>query len=181
MRGHNYQIAPLKGSANYDCWSGDIRGILTLDHCWLVTIGTEIAPKISRALLEEKPASVGDDGKSVKAVVNMESAKDVYEAKIEKYKEKFLDCNDKYFRACATIRLNCEDGPRIHIKGVESPHELWSILKNQYKLSDLATQDNAISQMVHQTQSDFSIIAKYGEVTKKGAAKCAKIENPVSS
>ena len=37
-----------------------------------------------------------------------------------------------------TIRLDCEDGPRVHIKGVESPHEIWSILKNQYESSDLA-------------------------------------------
>ena len=148
MGGQNYKIAPLKGSANYDHWSEDIRGILALDHCWLVTIGKEIAPKIPRVLPEEKPASVGDDGKSVEAVVNTESAKDVYEAKMEKYKEKLLDCENKYSRACATIRLNCEDGPCIHIKGVESPHEIWSILKNQYESSDLATQDNAVSQMV---------------------------------
>ena len=100
---------------------------------------------------------------------------------MEKYKEKLLDCDDKYSRACATIRLSCEDGPRVHIKGVESPHEIWSILKNQYESSDLATRDNAVSQMVHQTQSDFSTIAEYGEVIKKGAAKCAEMGNPVPS
>ena len=77
--------------------------------------------------------------------------------------------------------MNCEDGPRVHIKGVESPHEIWSILKNQYESSDLATRDNAVSQMVHQTQSDFSTIAEYGEVIKKGAAKCAEMGNPVPS
>ena len=100
---------------------------------------------------------------------------------MEKYEEKLLDCDDKYSRACATIRLNCEDGPRVHIKGVESPHEIWSILKNQYESSDLATWDNAVSQMVHQTQSEFSTIAEYGEVIKKGAAKCAEMRNPVPS
>ena len=35
--------------------------------------------------------------------------------------------------------------------------------------------------MVHQTQSDFSTIAEYGEVIKKGAAKCAEMGNPVPS
>lgn len=48
---------------------------------------------------------------------------------------------------------------------------LWSILENQYESCDLATWDNAVSQMAHQTQSDFSTIAKYREVIKKSAAK----------
>ena len=181
MGGQNYKIAPLKRSANYDRWLEDIRRILALDHCWLVTIEKEITPKILQALPEEKPVSTGDDGTSVKAVVNTESAKDVYEAKMEKYKKKFLDCDNKYFRACATIRLNYEDGSYVHIKGVESLHEIWSILKNQYKSSNLATWDNAVSQRMHQTQSDFNTIAKYGEVIKKGAAKCAEMGNPVPS
>ena len=181
MGGQNYKIAPLKGSANYDRWSEDIRGILALDHCWLVTIGKETPPKIPRALPEERAASFNGDIVVTEAVVNTELAKDAYEAKMERYEEKLLECNDKYSRACATIRLNCEDGPRVHIKGVESPHEIWSILKNQYESSDLATRDNAVSQMVHQTQSDFSTIAEYGEVIKKGAAKCAEMGNPVPS
>ena len=121
-------------------------------------------PKIPRVLPEE--ASIGDGGTSVEVVVNTESAKDMYEAKMKKYEEKLLDCDDKYSRACAAIRLNCEEGPRVYTKGVESPHEIWSILKNQYESSDLATWDNVVSQMVHQTQSDFSTIAN---MTQKNA------------
>ena len=149
MGGQNYKIAPLKGSANYDRKLKDIRRILALDHCWLVTIEKKTPPKIPRALPEERAASFNGDIVVTEAVVNTELAKDAYEAKMERYEEKLLECNDKYSRACATIRLNCEDGPRVHIKGVESPHEIWSILKNQYKSSDLATPDNAVSQMVH--------------------------------
>ncbi len=55
------------------------------------------------------------------------------------------------------------------------------VLKNQYESSDLATRDNAVSQMVHQTQSDFSTIAEYREVNKKSAAKYAEMGNPVPS
>ena len=124
MGGKNYKIAPPKGSANYDRWSEDIRGILALDHCWLVTIGKEIAPKPPWALPEERPASVIGDIVLAEAVINTESAKDVYEAKMEKYEEKLLDCEDKYSRACATIRLSCEDGPRVHTKGAEIPQEI---------------------------------------------------------
>ena len=50
-----------------------------------------------------------------------------------------------------------------------------------YESSDLATQDNVVSEMIHQTQSDFSTIAEYGEGIKKGAAKCAEMGNPVPS
>lgn len=138
MRGQNHKIALLKGSADYDCWLENIRGILALDHCWLVTIRKESAPKISRALFEEKKALVSDDIGITEAVINTQSAKNAYEAKVEKYKEKLLECDDKYSRACVTIRLSCEKGPRVHIKGIESPHKICSILKNQYKSSDLA-------------------------------------------
>ncbi len=92
-----------------------------------------------------------------------------------------MDCDDKYSRAYATIRLNCEDGPRVHIKCVEDPNEMWSTLKRQYEASDLATRDNAVSQMICHTQSDFKTIAEYGESIKQGEAKCAEIGNPVAS
>ncbi len=87
--------------------------------------------------------------------------KDAHEARMEKYWDKLLDCDDKYSRAFATIRLNCEDGPRVHIKSVEDPNEMWSSLKRQYKASDLATRDNSVSQMIRHTQSDFKTIAEY--------------------
>ena len=50
--------------------------LLWITACYLATIGKEIAPKIPRALPEEESASVGDDGKSVEAVVKTESAMD---------------------------------------------------------------------------------------------------------
>ncbi len=92
-------------------------------------IGKKIGPNTPQPLLKGRPASVsGNVG--VEAVVNTESAKDMYETKMEKYRGKLLDYNNKYSRAFATIRLNCEEGPRVYIKGVESPHEIWSILNN---------------------------------------------------
>ena len=55
--------------------SENIRGILALGHCWLGTIGKEIAPKIPRALPpEETLVSIGGDVTLVKAVVNPELA-----------------------------------------------------------------------------------------------------------
>lgn len=95
----------------------------------------------------------------------------MYKAKIEKNREKLLDYDNNSSRVCTTIWLNCEKCPQIHIEGMESLHEIWSILKNQSKSLDLATQNNVISQMIYQTQSDFSTITKYGEVFKKGTTK----------
>ena len=71
-------------------------------YCWLVTIVKEIASKVPRALPEI-------DGKSVEAVVSTDLG---HKAGMEKYKEKLLECDDKYSRACATIWLNCADGPQ---------------------------------------------------------------------
>ena len=96
MGGQNYKIASLNKTANYDRWSEDIQEILTLDHCWLVTIGKEIVPKVPQALSEEKPASITSDGTLVKAIKNTDLAKDLYKAKIEKYKKKLFGCDEKY-------------------------------------------------------------------------------------
>ncbi|MCJ1342363.1 hypothetical protein MMC31_000545, partial [Peltigera leucophlebia] len=83
-------MALLKRSANYDLWLEDIQKILDLDYCWLVIVGKKIAAKISQALPKKKLASIKNDETSVKAIVNMELAKDIYKAKIEKYEEKLL-------------------------------------------------------------------------------------------
>lgn len=58
-----------------------------------------------RALPKEKLVSVRDDEKSVKAVVNTKLAKDIYKAKMEKYKKKLLNCDDKYSQVYVTIQL----------------------------------------------------------------------------
>ena len=92
--------------------------------------------------------------------------KDANKAKIEKYGDKLLDCDNKYSRAFATIRLNYEDCFRVCIKGMKDPNEMWSTLKRQYKTSDLATRDNPVSQMIFPTQVNFKTIAEYGESIK---------------
>ena len=124
MGGQTYKIKLLKGSKNYDWWSEDIQDVLALDHCWLVTIGKEITPNVPRGPLEEKPASTGADGKIIQDINVTEEMKNVHEARIEKYWDKLLDCDDKCSRAFAIIRFNCEDGPQVHIKGVENPNTM---------------------------------------------------------
>ncbi len=92
--------------------------------------------------------------------------KDANGANIEKYGDKILDCDNKYSRAFAIIRLNCEDGLQVCIKGINDPNEIWGTLKRQYKASDLAIWDNHLSQMTCHTQVDFKTIAEYRESIK---------------
>ncbi len=106
MGGQTYKMKPLKGSKNYDQWSKKIQDVLTLDHCWLVTIGKEITPKIPRGLSEKKPASTGADDEIISGITVKKMRKDAHEARMEKHWDKLLDCDDKYSRAFATIRLN---------------------------------------------------------------------------
>ncbi len=181
MGGQTYKIKPLKGTKNYDRWSEDIQVVLALDHCWLVTIGKEITLNLPRGLPEEKPASTGADGEIIPGITVTEEMKDAYKARMERYGDKLFDCDDKYSRACAKIRLNCEDGPRVHIKVVDDPNEMWSTLKRQNKAFNLATRDNAVSPIIFPTQSDFKTIAEYRESIKQGEAKCAEMGNPVAS
>ncbi len=181
MGGQTYKIKPLKGSENYDRWSEDIQGVLALDHFWLVTIGKEITLNIPLALPEEEPAATGADGEIIRGNTITEEMKDGHGGRMEKYGDKLLDCDDKYSRAFATIRLNCGDGSRVHIKGVKDPNKMWNTLKRQYEAFHLATQDNSVSQNIRHTQSDFKIIAEYGALIKQGAAKYAKMGNPVTN
>ncbi len=130
MGGQTYKIKPFKRSKNYNWWSEDFQDVLALDHCWLVTIGKKITPNVVRGFPEEKPASTEVDGEIILGITATEEMKDTHEARMEKYGDKILDCDDKYSRKCATIRLNCEDGPWVHIKSMEDPNEMWSTLKN---------------------------------------------------
>lgn len=48
-----------------------------------------------QALSEKKPTLVSGNV-AVKSVVNIKMARDIYKAKIEKYREKFFNYNNKY-------------------------------------------------------------------------------------
>ncbi len=148
MGDQTYKIELIKESKNYDRWSEDIQGVLALDHCWLVTIGKEITPKIPQRLPEEKPASTKADGEIIPGITITEEMKYSHGARKEKYWDKLLDCDDKYSLAFAKISLNCEDGLRVHIKGMENPNKMWRTFKRQYEASDLVTQDNNLSQRI---------------------------------
>lgn len=87
-------------------------------------IEKEIAPKVPQSLPKVKPASVVVDGTVVEVVVNTKLAKNVYKAKVEKYKKKHLDCDDKYSQGYTTIRLSYKYNLCIHIKNVESLYEI---------------------------------------------------------
>ena len=69
----------------------------------------------------------------------MEEMKNAHEVRMENYGDKLFDCDDKYSRVFATIRLNCEDSLRIYIKSAEDQNKMWNTLKRQYKNSDLVT------------------------------------------
>lgn len=103
MGDQNYKIMSLKENANYDCWSKNIREILTLNYCWLVIIGKTTLPKIPHILFKEKAALFNNNIVITKAVINTKLAKDAYKIKMERYEEEFLECNNKYFQAYATI------------------------------------------------------------------------------
>ncbi len=107
--------------------------------------------------------------------------KNVYKAKIEKYRDKPLDYNDKCLWAYVTIWLNCGNGHRVNIKFVEDSDEMWNTLKRWYKALDLAIRDQVVFQMIFFIQSDFKTIAEYSESIKQREVKCTKMRNPVAS
>lgn len=115
----------------------------------------------SRAFFQKRSALVSGD-LVVKAIINTELAKNIYKVKMKKYREKFLNYDNKYPQVYMTIWVNFEEDPRIHIKGIKCLYEISLILKNNYKLFNLATYYNIVSQMVYHTQFDFSTIVIYG-------------------
>ena len=146
-----YRISKLKGAENYDSWKEEIQGILTLNKLWLVVIGKETSPT--------EPESTSTESSSSKEQ--------------ETYTEKLLAWEDKNARAVAIIRLSCESGPRVHIKGMEDGVAVWIMLKKQYEVSDMTTLDLAIHSICQSVQSDFKTLDEYGQNVKENAAKCS--------
>ncbi len=97
MRGRTYKIKPLKGSEKYDQWSQDIQA---LDHCWLLTMGKDITPNVPRGLPGEKLGSTRADATIMQRIAVTEEMKDAHEARLEKYWDKLLDCDDKLMGIC---------------------------------------------------------------------------------
>lgn len=79
--------------------------------------------KVLQTLFKEIPIST-IDRTVVKLVVNTELVKDIYKAKVEKYREKVLDCNNKYSQAYSIIQLSCENSLYIYIKGIENLYKI---------------------------------------------------------
>lgn len=80
--------------------------------------------KFLQALPMKKPALITGDGIIVKAIINIELTKDVYDVKVEKYKKKLHDFDDKYSQTCAIIWLSCDNVFYVYIKGIKSPHKI---------------------------------------------------------
>jgi hypothetical protein len=93
-----YRISKLKGAENYDFWKEEIQSILTLNKLWLVVVGKETS--------STEPESTSTESSSSKEQ--------------ETYKKKLLAWEDQNARAVTIIRLICESGLRVHIKGMEN-------------------------------------------------------------
>lgn len=86
-------------------------------------IGKKVILNTLQAFFKERFISISDHI-AVKTVVNIKLVRNIYEIKMKKYGEKYFNYDGKYFRVCATIRLNCEEGFYIHIKGIENLYEI---------------------------------------------------------
>ncbi len=152
-----------------------------MDNCWLITIEKEIISNVPREPLEGKPTSTEAYGEIISGITVTETMTDAHERRIKNYKDKLLDCDNKYSRAFFKIWLNCEVGPRVYVKGIKCPNKIWSTLKTQYEASDLSTRDNIVSLIICHTQSDFKTVAEYRDAMKQLAAKCVQIRNFVAT
>ena len=91
------------------------------------------------------------------------------------YTEKLLNWQDKNARAVVTIRLACEAGSRVHIKGLEDAVAVWVMLKKQYEVTDLVTVNLVIGSMCLSKQIDFNSIEAYGQNIKEKTMKCSEM------
>lgn len=97
---------------------------------WTTANLLQIVPKTPKVFPKERLVPIEDNATSIKIIINTELAKNMYKAKIKKYKEKLFDYDKKYFRLYATIWLSDKDGPRVHIKVAENFLKIYLILKN---------------------------------------------------
>ncbi len=148
-----YRVPKLKGSENYESWKEDITNALKAKGLWMVTSG-----KL------EKP----------KADASTAAASDVITTATHHWKDK----ND---RASDMINFSCEKGPRVHITKIDDVRKMWTILKTQYKQSDLTTLYLATKELTQSKQSNFKFIQNYADWLKWIIIKCSDIEKTVES
>ena len=117
----SFRFPKLKGKENYGSWKEDISNALKIKGLWWVT-----SEKVKKSEIPDEELG--------------------REAKLA-YEKELLDWEDKNDRACASISITMEQGPRAHIREVEIASEIWSKLKSQYEESDITTLHLALKEL----------------------------------
>ncbi len=125
-----------------------MQSLLTLNKLWLVVMGKNTIPVASS---------------------------DAFTKELEIFDQKLLEWKDHNARAVALIRLGCEAGPKIHIRGMEAATAVWAELKKQYEGINLATLDLALQSICRSEQVKFGSIEEYDQNLKQNAVKCSEM------
>ncbi len=150
-----YRISKLKRSENYESWKKNIINVLKVKDLWMI---------ISRKL--KKSASLSFD---------------VSTADKKKHITDVQHWKDRNNRASDIIDFSCEKRLRIHIFKADNVTKMWSILKTQYKQSNLTILFLTIKELTQSKQSNFKFIQNYADSLKQVTIKCADIEKTVES
>ncbi len=150
-----YRVPKLKGSENYESWKKDIINVLKAKGLWMITSG-----KLKKSTPLSFDVSTADKKKHITDV------------------QHWKDRND---RVSDIIGFSCEKRLRIHIFKADNVTKMWSILKTQYKQSNLTILFLTIKELTQSKQSNFKFIQNYADSLKQVVIKCADIEKTVES
>ena len=166
MESTTYKIDKLKGAKNWRRFEYEMQAIFEIDDTWEVVSGEELLPDIPPQPMNQA-AYTAADGSTVPAVAATQSQLDDYQRRLMQWDKDTKAWKKKNRKGIARLVFYTEEGPREHIKGLDTIYAQWEKLKKQYGASDLSTRDAALSAIARIESSSYKSIQEYTEAIKK--------------
>ncbi|KAL2039720.1 hypothetical protein N7G274_007579 [Stereocaulon virgatum] len=123
-----YEIEKLKGAKNWRRLEYEMQAIFEMDDTWEVVNGEEILPDTPPRPINQA-AYTNADGTTVPTVAVTQSQLDDYQKRLTQWEIDTKAWKKKNRKSIARLVLYTEEGPRGHIKGIDTIHAQWEKLK----------------------------------------------------
>ena len=166
MESSTYKIKKLKGAKNWLRFEYEMQAIFEMDDTWDVVSGEEPRPT-EPPRPTQGPSVTASDGTVIPGVVATSTDLAVYQNRLTQWDKEDKGWKKKNRKGIARLVFYTEEGPREHIKGLDTIYAQWEMLKKQYGVSDLSTRDAALYAIARIQSSSYKSIQEYTKAIKK--------------
>ena len=114
-----YKIEKLKGAKNWPRFEYKIQAIFEIDNTWEVVSGEELLLDIPPQPMNQA-AYTATDGSAVPAVATTQSQLDDYQRRLIQWDKDTKASKKKNRKGIIQLVFYTEEGPREHIKGLDT-------------------------------------------------------------